>query len=248
MTTDVQDNSDTEFVPPYISFGQLENVFERMANEGVPARIDRSYLGSWSGSMQGHFLKATASLGLRDEHGRPTELLKQFVSEPDNRPALMAGVLNEKYSEAMALGQNATQQELEDVFRNYAGISGTTTRKAVTFYLNATKYAGVPTSPFFKAPRPAPSSKASRNGRSRARRAASQPEESPTPLPPPKSPLDGLHPSIVTLVQELPSFEGADGKPEFSSAQRNAWFAYAKATFDLIYALPEGDAGGADVT
>ena len=54
-----------EFVPPYISFAQLENVLDRMRNEGVPARIDRSYLSTWSGSAQAQFLKAAASLGLR---------------------------------------------------------------------------------------------------------------------------------------------------------------------------------------
>jgi hypothetical protein len=246
MTTDAKDKTGTEFVPPYISFGQLENVLERMRNEGMPARIDRSYLGSWSGSMQGHFLKAAASLGLRDEHGRPTDMLKKLVTEPDNRPTLIGDILREKYPEAIALGQDATQQQLEDVFRNYDGISGTTTRKAITFYLHATKFAGIPTSPFFKAPRAASSGKSSRNGRSRTRRGASQPEEPAMPPPTPKSPLEGLHPAIITLVKELPEFSDSDEKAEFSTAKRKAWFAYAEATFNLIYALPDGDAGGID--
>jgi uncharacterized protein DUF5343 len=249
MTDVTADKSDTGFVPPYISFTQLENVLDRMRSEGIPARIDRSYLGSWSGSMQGHFLTATSSLGLRDEHGRPTDYLKRLVAEPDNAPEIVGEILKEKYPEAIALGQDATQQQLEDVFRNYDGISGGTTRKAITFFLHATKFAGIPTSPFFKAPRSSPK-KASRNSRPKGRRSAPAPEPEPTPAATsaPSDPLEGLHPAIVTLVKELPAFEDGEGKPEFSSVKRKAWFAYAKATFDLIYALPDGDEEDAEVT
>ena len=67
-----------------------------------------------------------------------------------------------------------------------------------------------------------------------------------SPPPAPKSPFEGLHPAVVTLVKELPEFNDSEEKPEFSTAKRKAWFAYADATFNLIYALPEGDAGGVD--
>jgi hypothetical protein len=234
------DTAETEFVPPYISFAQLENVLERMRNEGVPARIDRSYLGSWSGSVQGQFLKATTSLGLRDEHGRPTEQLKKLVADPDGRPALIGEIIKEKYPAAIALGQDATQQQLEEVFRDYPGISGGTIRKAITFFLHATKFAGIPTSPFFKAPRQSPNGGGgSRSSRSRSRKAAPV-EQAPAPTPP-ADPLQKLHPAIITLVKELPEFGDDDEKPEFSTAKRQAWFAYAEATFNLIYALPEGE-------
>ncbi|MBA3746339.1 MAG: DUF5343 domain-containing protein, partial [Solirubrobacterales bacterium] len=138
------------FVPPYISFSQLENILERMRNEGVPARVDRSYLSSWSGSAQAQFLKAARSLDLLDEHGRPTANLKRLVSEPDARPTIIAELLQVKYPDAIALGKDATQSQLDEVFRSYDGISGTTTRKAITFYLHAAKFAGIPLSPFFK--------------------------------------------------------------------------------------------------
>lgn len=245
MSTEAPDTTEFEFVPPYISFTQLENVFERMRNEGVPARIDRSYLGSWSGSMQGQFLKATASLGLRDEHGRPTELLKRLVSDPDSRPTIIGEILKEKYPEAVALGQDATQQQLEEVFRNYNGISGSTTRKAITFFLNAAKFAGIPTSPFFKTPRQGNSGP--RASRPRSRRQATPAPADPALAPAtPPNPLADLHPAIVTLVKALPEFESEDEKPTFSEAERKAWFAYAEATFNLIYALPEGTGGGAE--
>jgi len=233
------------FSPPYISFAQFENVLERMRNEGVPARIDRSYLSSWSGSAQAQFLKATASLGLRDEHGRPTELLKQLVAQPEERPALIGALLNEKYPAVIALGDDATQQQLEEEFRKFDGIGGSTVRKAITFYLHAAKFAGIKTSPFFKAGR-STSSGSSPRSTSRVR-------AKPAPAPVgsngggggPSGISAGMHPAIQTMVQALPKFDsGPLDKPEFSTPEREAWFAYARATFNLIYALPDGDTGG----
>lgn len=246
MSEVVGEQEAAQFVPPYISFAQLVNVLDRMKNEGVPARVDRSYLGSWSGAAQGQFLKAARSLELLDEHGRPTETLKRLVSEPDERPAIVASILRAKYPEALALGQDATQAQLDEVFRNYDGISGSTTRKAITFYLHAAKFAQMPTSPFFKAGRA--SSGGGRSGTASRRSAARAKPESQngsgqTPPPPPIVPT--LHPAILTLTESLPEFEEAGVKPEFPSADRKVWFAYAKATFDLIYAYPDGD-GPAD--
>lgn len=238
QTASPQDGGD-EFVPPYISFAQLENVLERMRNEGTPARIDRSYLASWSGSSQAQFLKATASLGLRDEHGRPTETLKALVANPEQRPAIFAGILQDKYADALALGEDATQQQLDEVFRSYPGISGSTTRKAITFYLHAAKFAGVPVSPFFKAGRGTPGAGALRAPRSRAAKRNSPPVPVTAQTPPPAGGVPDLHPAILTLVQALPKANGTE-KPTFSEAEREAWFEYARATFNLIY-----DKGGA---
>lgn len=235
-----------EFVPPYISFAQLENVLERMRNEGVPARIDRSYLASWSGSAQAQFLKATQSLGLRDEHGRPTDTLKRLVTEVDERPAIIGDIVRAKYPGAVALGDDATQSQLEEVFREYPGISGSTTRKAITFYLHAAKFAGIPTSPFFKAARASSSGGSARTSRPRTTRRTGAPEDNGHDKKP-ASTQGALHPAILTLVQNLPRFPEDGTKPVFPDADRKAWFAYAKATFNLIFARPEGEdnaAGG----
>jgi hypothetical protein len=67
------------------------------------------------------------------------------------------------------------------------------------------------------------------------------PQRQPPPPPPPPPMVPTLHPAILTLTESLPEFEEAGVKPEFSEADREAWFAYAKATFNLIYALPAGD-------
>lgn len=242
----------TAFVPPYISFTQLTNVLDRMKAEGAPSRVDRSYLGSWSGSAQAQFLKASRSLGLIDELGRPTQVLKDLVSEEEKRPAVMRAILEDKYPGPLALGKNATQQQLDESFRQYEGISGSTTRKAITFFLHAAKFAGIELSPFFKAGRLSTGGgttpRSSTRRRSRDQTGTNSEGEAMRPSPPaPTDPLASLHPAIVTLVKALPSFGDDGAKPEFPAVDREAWFAYARATFNLIYALPEGDAGGADM-
>lgn len=231
MSEDATDTTTEEFVPPYISFAQLENVLERMRNEGVPARIDRSYLVSWSGSAQAQFLKATASLGLRDEHGRPTDLLKQLVSEPDARPELVASILHEKYPEAMALGLDATQAQLDEVFRDYPGISGSTTRKAITFYLHAAKFAGISVSPFFKAAR---ASSGGGTRRSPRRNTGGKPEDEKPITPDPPKPT--LPPFMTALVSKIPTeVEG------WTAEEARQWIALAAPSIAYDYKLDLAD-------
>jgi hypothetical protein len=141
------------FSPPYIAYQTLENVLERMRAEGIPSRVDRSYLSSWSGSSQAQFLRAARSLGLLDPAGKPSQRLVSLVKNPDQRPVLVRAMIEENYSDALALGTNATQQQLEEVFRAYPGISGGTVRKAIAFYMHAARAAEIQLSPHFRAVR-----------------------------------------------------------------------------------------------
>jgi hypothetical protein len=138
--------------PPYISFRTLLNLIERMADEGVPRRIDRSFLSQLSGGYQTQVLAALRGLGLMGDDGRVTDRLLALVQRPNERKALIAEILRERYPEAIALGEaNATQDELAEQFKR-SGITGATLRKAIAFYLHASNFAGIPVSPFFKTP------------------------------------------------------------------------------------------------
>ena len=128
------------------------NLVSRMGDEGVPSRIDRSYLSNMPGSAQTFLMSGMRSLGFIDADGKPTELLLDFVDSPQERENLIAGLLESRYTEPMKLGRNATQQQLEEAFRSY-GITGSTLRKAVAFFLAAAKFAGVELSPHFRTPR-----------------------------------------------------------------------------------------------
>lgn len=236
MSTDTE----THFNPIYMSWSTFDNTIDGFRAVGLPEQIDRSVLRSRSGGDQTQFLRAAASFGFIEEDGTPTARFRQYVEEPESRPAIMREVLNECYPNVVGLSANATSQQLTDQFRSF-GIEGDTVRKAIAFYLNAARFAELPLSPHFKITRPGA------GGRKSTRRSSSRKpteEEPPRDTPPSPDPFKDLHPAIVTMVQSLPAFTDTATKPVFPDAEREAWFAYAKATFDLIYSRPEGKPGG----
>jgi hypothetical protein len=223
-----------------MSWATFESIIDGLAAVGIPDQVDRSVLGSRSGGDQSQFLKAARNFGLVAADGIPTDRLRLYATRPEVRPEILREILGERYADVIALGTGATQQQLTDQFRAF-GIEGDTVRKAIAFYLSAARQAEIPLSPRFKTTRPGSGGRKT-NGR-RAPRAKIGTDEQ---EPPPQTHLPGLHPAVLTLVQSLPVFDVEKGKPEFSTADRAAWFAYAKATFNLIYALPDNDAPAAD--
>lgn len=93
----------------------------------------------------------------------------------------------------MKLGRvNGTQQQLEEAFRDY-GVSGSTVRKAISFFLKAAEYAELQTSPHFRVP-PAPL----------------RPKKQKSPkLPPPSTPESASEPPIHH-IDGSPDDEGQD--------------------------------------
>ncbi len=234
------DADNVPFQPPYMSWATFEGILDQLAAVGIPDQIDRSVLASRSGGDQSQFLRAARAFGLIDANDAPTDRLRALVGQAERRPAIYKQILQENYADVIALGTGATQQQLTDQFREF-GIEGDTVRKAIAFYLSAARQAEIPLSPRFKTTRPGA------GGRRAVRRTTRK------VTPPPgdnggrgddrgQDPYEGLHPAIVTLVQSLPTFDEDGAKPEFPSAERKAWFAYAQATFNLIYTRPEGDA------
>jgi len=173
---------------PYISFRTLLNLIERMADEGIPRRIDRSYLSGLSGGYQTQVMAALRGLSLINDEGTVAPSLIDLVQQPNSRKAILRQILMGRYPEAVRLGEsNATQAELEDSFRPF-GITGTTLRKAVAFYLHAAEFAEIPVSPFFKSP-----STSSEGGTSKRRK--------------PRAPKPATPPPTPTVVDQAPSAE-----------------------------------------
>jgi hypothetical protein len=112
--------------------------------EGLPSRFDGSYFGNASGSLVSQVRSTLHHLDLIDEERRPTELLKIIADADDaEQKQHLRTIFEEKYSDALALGKNATSGELADVFRN-RGLTGATVEKAITFYLGMAQDLGVP--------------------------------------------------------------------------------------------------------
>ncbi|MET0306031.1 MAG: hypothetical protein ABW196_07365 [Solirubrobacterales bacterium] len=230
-----------DFQPPYLSWSTFEGILDQLKATGLPDKIDRSVLVGKSGGDQSQFLRACRVFGLMEEETeQPTERMRELVTAED-RGSLLGQILRESYPTIVALGNGATQAMLEEKFREF-GIEGDTVRKAIAFYLSAAKQTDIELSPRFKSTRPGAGGRRKRTNRKGNN--GGKPEDTPPPPPPPADPFAGLHPAVVTLVQSLPEFEDHNEKPAFSTADRDAWFAYAKATFNLIYSVPDSGSGG----
>ena len=218
--------------PPYTSFMTLMNTIERMADEGgVPSRVDRSYLSNMPGSVRATFITSLKAMGLIGDDLRPSSKLVELVeADGDGRKTTMLDMVHERYPEPLSLGKMATQSQLEEVFRGY-GVSGSTLRKAIGFFLHAARYAGVPLSPHFKLPKRTPEASRVRPVKAVPQRLPDTADEAPAPGPAPKAdPLAELDPFIVGLVRALPEPGGV-----FSERKQDAWFDTARGIFKLIY-------------
>lgn len=221
--------SNGKWSPPYTSFTTLMNTIQRMADEGgVPSRIDRSYLANMPGGVRSTFMASLKSLGLVDDTLAPEPSLIGLVeADEKGRKQLMRELVESTYPAALALPTMATQSQLEAVFREY-GVTGSTVRKAVAFFLAATRYTDIRISPHFKLP------KAETGERRPTRKPESRVETSPAtpaaPADPAVAELAGLDPFIVGLVRALPA-PGDD----FPGFKQEAWFDTARGIFKLIY-------------
>jgi hypothetical protein len=196
--------SGDDWKPPYISFRTLLNLIERMADNGTPPRIDRTFLSGSEGAKT-QVIAALKALGFLDVDGNVTPLLVEAVKNPDGRKALIRQLLEQHFPEPVRLGTiNATQGQLQDAFKEY-GISGDTMRKAIAFYLRAAEFAGVPVSPNFKTP------SVQRADGSPGRKPVAKGKVKP-PAPPPSTPGMGgvtipkIHPALAGILGDLPPF------------------------------------------
>jgi hypothetical protein len=153
--TEQSNGSGAKLAPPYFPWPTLLTLVQRMATEGPPTRIDKSYLDNQSGGMQTAILSGLRWLGLISDDGRLTEaFIKLAEADEAERKEAIADLLRSRYGSIIELGtQNATQLELEEAFKAELGAQGETRRKAVSFYLKAAQYAGVAVSRNWKAPR-----------------------------------------------------------------------------------------------
>lgn len=191
------------FTAPYVSWGSFSNLLERMEKEGLPMRIDRSYLSNMAGSTQSHLLKALRELNLIDESSQPTDALKLLVANPESRPERIAELVRTYYADAISLGANATQSMLEELFAGSYNVTGSTRRKSIAFFLAAAKAGEVEVSQHFKTPK-----RPSANGGGSKRKGKKRQQEEPSPPPPPPATtLDDPKKAYVDLLLKKASEE-----------------------------------------
>jgi hypothetical protein len=144
-------SNQTQGSPPYIAFKTLLNLIDRMEREGIPGRIDKTYLDNLAGGYQGQVFSALRSLGLMGDDRKPLLTLTNLVTQPDSRERQIGELVERIYPYAVRLGEDATHGQLEEAFKENAPSLGVHAReKAITFYMHAAKYAKLPLSKHFK--------------------------------------------------------------------------------------------------
>jgi hypothetical protein len=136
---------------PYVPFRTFLAALEGF-ERGLPNQIDRSLWPSYSGAIRGQLLAAFRFLGLMDDNQSPTAALREMAAKPESRRALMRALVEKSYQPLVALDlARASPHQLEDAVRAAYGVTGATHKKAVSFFLQAVRYAGLPLSVLLKA-------------------------------------------------------------------------------------------------
>lgn len=201
--------------PAYMSFTGFRSLLDRLGNEGLPQVFDRSFFGEYSGSLIAQIRGTFRFLDLIDEDKRPTDQLRAIIdADEQGRIALLRKVAEEKYASALALGADATQGQLAEVFR-VAGLSGESLTKAINFYVGLADYVNLPVSPFFKRPTVRVST-GSGNGPRRTSSRRRKPSN--VPVEPPAaqgqqsvSPIEEKRSAYIDLLMKLAEQSGANG-------------------------------------
>lgn len=139
-------------LPPYIAFKTLIDIVERMEREEPPTRVDGSYLETYAGGYRPTVINNLQTLGLLNTASEPTDTLKALVKANESeRKNLVAQILSTTYPDVLALSRVSTQQQFLEAF-TAMGVNGDTRRKAISFFLKAASFAGVPTGMHWKTP------------------------------------------------------------------------------------------------
>jgi hypothetical protein len=137
-------------VVPYVPFKTFLTALDAL-EASLPNQLDRSVWPSYSGAIQGQLLGAFRFLGLMDEGNCPTPALGELVSKRESRRDLLRALIERYYRPLVALDLTRTSpRQLDDAMRQY-GLSGATHKKAISFFLQAAQFAGVPLSVLLRA-------------------------------------------------------------------------------------------------
>ncbi|MFF2048831.1 hypothetical protein ACFVUR_13370 [Stenotrophomonas bentonitica] len=146
--------------PAYGSFKTFVSFANSIRDGGhVPMQIDRTLMGSLSGSGKSETMTALKFLGLAagDKPVKPTVLFEQYVmAEDGERPAILRKILEDAYAFLLKAPEfdieRASTGQVADLFRQQ-GVAGSTVVKAISFFLSAAKEAGIKVSHNVKPPK-----------------------------------------------------------------------------------------------
>ena len=143
-----QEIRDTVLPAPYLPFKTFLSSLEPFS-QGIPPKIDRT-LWNQSGFVQGLIMNAYRYFHLVDVNNKPSPEFQQLVkSKNEARKAEIKKLLEIGYPEIVMMHDLATMtpKMLDELMDKY-NVNGETKKKAITFFLQAAKFAEMPLSSF----------------------------------------------------------------------------------------------------
>lgn len=248
--------------PAYVSYPMFEACLDWLGGmDPVPAQIDRAQWSARFGGASGaQLLVGLRSLGLL-EGGAPTAALVDLAkASGDARQEQLRAVLRAAYGDALVgnLG-GMSLASVEEAIRAL-GTTDATHRRALPFFINAAKAAGIEMQDEVSkrarkrrsdagvkragkkaakkaAKKRAPAAKRGRKRRARKAPAAAAPPPPPPP-PAPEPPAEPAEPKDYGVVNAIVSRLPADGV--WTTEARAQWLAALTAVLDLEVTVSEG--------
>lgn len=217
-------------LPPYVPYKTFKNFLEGV-RVAMPARIDRSIMGSLSGAIQSQLISALKYLKLIGPTDAPTDKLARLVnSEGAEHQKVLRDIVHTGYSFIFHDGfelARATPRQIEEQFGN-VGATGDTVRKCIAFFIAISKEAGIPLSPHIKSRQRGPRQSSQRSRKSNGETVSSQTNQNDESKSRPES-LGWAQ----LLLAKFPSFD-----PAWSPDVQAKWFdSFGK----LMKAAPQDD-------
>jgi hypothetical protein len=133
---------------PYLPFKTFLNSLD-VFTHGLPTILDRTIWKSQSNVMQGLIMNTYRFLGLVEEYDEPSDALEKMVQHPEQRAAVLRGLIESTYGNEFGRDFSATTPKLlESMFEETYAVTGATKQKAITFFLKAARFANITLSPF----------------------------------------------------------------------------------------------------
>lgn len=216
-------------IPPYVPYKTFKNFIEGL-RIAMPARIDRSIMGSLSGAIQSQLLNALKFLKLMSLTDAPTDKLTRLVnSEGVEQQKVLKDIIHIGYPfifNASFELERTTPRHLAKQFDN-VGATGDTVRKCIAFFIAISKDAGIPLSPHIKSKPRGPRQSSQRGRKSNGEIAPHQANENEVTSRPESLGWAQL------LLAKFPSFD-----PAWSPDVQAKWFdSFGK----LMKAVPQND-------
>jgi Family of unknown function (DUF5343) len=156
------DESDKKPTVAYVPFKTFMSAIDALKPR-VPVNINRTVWPSQSGVTVSQILGAFKFLGLISQTGEPASELHTLVENEGSRKTIIRKLLLHRYSPLITNDlAKMDSRTLENAMRQYQ-VTGATLQKAITFFLQAARFAEIPLSPYLAKKTRGPSNRKKKN-------------------------------------------------------------------------------------